>query len=183
MAGPDLRKAAVAYLIADVVTSHPDQRVCAGGGGGARRSARMLRDAQYSRCPSACPAAPQDVYATHLARDDSGAIAAFLDDGAVRTLQVRPLDLAACMPPLAQASPPPGPEGAHSMIAPAPQASVAKTQAGQLQVRLSNAPDRPPGCHAQLTLTKRLPGPLPSAQPLLSNLTVTSSSGQTLGGR
>jgi hypothetical protein len=118
----------------------------------------------------------QEVYAQHLGRDDSGAIAAFLDDAGVMTLQVCccsvvlstnlivilvPVNVAmavstACSSLLArseyaQAS------GflkscvcAHANHCLCQQASVAKSPAGQLQIRLSNSTDFPQACYYQV---------------------------------
>lgn len=56
--------------------------------------------------PSRTAATPQDAYASHLAKDDSGAIAAFLDDPTARVLSVSGCHApgAACAPRAACAS-------------------------------------------------------------------------------
>ena len=82
----------------------------------------------------------QDVYAAHLGRDDAGAIAAFLDGASTRVLAAS----------VAVARAPGGGGGG----------SGGGSGGGQLQVRLSNSAEWPPGCHYQIVLVKPGQGPL-----------------------
>lgn len=146
----DARRAFVVDVIAGAIAP-AGQKVRSSAASAAAGPAAEQRSAGLRCNRAAAAVARQAAYADCIARDDSGAIAAFLDDASTSLLQASAdadaTSSSVCGRALVLCCAAARSDAARACL---PQVSVAKTASGQLQVRLSNASDFPSACAHQV---------------------------------